>query len=72
MPEYKKPKYHIGEAVYSYQNPSVARKINYIRAGKFGDRYSITAYRLTLLDNEGQLRNSNWINENSLSKRKQR
>ena len=65
----KKSKYRIGEKVYSYQNPTVARKIDRIRYAEKGTPFQ-NAYRLILKDSRGYNKNSNWINENSLSKRK--
>jgi hypothetical protein len=62
------PKYKIGEFVYSYHNPTEKRQINAIdQSKKFGVSHK---YRLTLSDAQGKPKNSQWIDEKSLSKRK--
>ena len=62
----KKPRYRIGTKVYSYQNTNTAYEINRVRLAEKGTPYK-NAYRLSLPSG-----NSNWINENSLSKIKSR
>ena len=54
----KKPKYKIGQLVYSYQNKDTKYPINYI---KEADDLGIIRYRLSLPNG-----NSNWINEESI------
>ncbi len=68
MVKYKKNKYKTGDKVYSYQNPKEAMPISHIRKGVFGDKYSITAYKLALKERGS----SKWINEKSLSKRRKK
>ena len=63
----KKAKYKIGEKVYSYLNPTSPGRINRISYEKKGTPYQ-NRYRLTLKSG----RNSKWINETSLSKRRKR
>ena len=70
MAKKKKVKYKIGQFVYSYQNPTEKRPINRIRESQDGDYDHM--YRLTLPDRQGYPVNSNWINEKSLSLRKQK
>lgn len=60
----KAPKYKTGDMVYSYQNKTVAGRVNYIR--KSTDATYPHAYRLTLPDGSS----SKWINEDSISKRR--
>jgi hypothetical protein len=55
----KKVKYKIGQSVYSYQNKTEKRPINYIRESEDGTYDH--KYRLSLPNG-----NSNWINEKSL------
>lgn len=64
----KKPKYKIGDLVFSWQNPTVKRKINRINLSDDGN-YSHT-YRLTFFDKDGYQTNSKWMNESSLYKTK--
>lgn len=66
----KAPKYKVGQFVYSYQNPTEKRPINMIRKAK-EPGYN-HAYRLTLAGADGYGKNSNWIDEPSLSLRKKR
>lgn len=66
----KPPKYKMGDEVYSYQNPTVKRKINRINKALEAD--DVNRYRLTLYDKDGYPKNSNWINEKSLSKRRKK
>ena len=58
-----KPKYKVGDMVYSYQNMTEMRPINYVRPSKeYGFPH---AYRISLKGG-----NSNWISENSVAKTK--
>lgn len=66
----KKPKYEIGEMVYSYQNPDKKARINFIRLSD--DSKYDHKYRLTLPGEDGYNKNSNWINESSLYLRKKK
>jgi len=65
----KKPKYKVGDKVYSWQNPTVKRAINRITPP---DDLGIIRYRLTLINKDGDRQNSKWTNESSLSKRRLR
>ena len=60
----KKPKYKIGQMVYSYQNRNKKARINFIRISE--DSQFDHKYRLTLPGEDGYNKNSNWINESSL------
>ena len=60
----KKPKYKIGQMVYSYQNRDKKAPINYIIFSQ--DPQFEHKYRLTLPGEDGYSRSSNWINESSL------
>lgn len=64
----KKAKFKLGQFVYSYQNKTEKRPINRIHLSD--DPEYPHRYRLTLTDNEGYPKNSNWINEGSLKLRK--
>jgi hypothetical protein len=55
---HKKPKYKVGQLVYSYQNKDTKYPINYV---KEADELGIVRYRLSLPDG-----NSHWINEESI------
>ena len=67
-PRIAKPKYKVGDMVYSWQNPTVKREIN--RVNESTERGYPHKYRLTLIDREGNHYNSKWTNEGSLSKRR--
>ncbi len=62
-----KPRYKINDMVYSYQNPTVKRRVSHFREGMPGYSHS---YKLALRDREGYSYSSNWINESSLHKRR--
>lgn len=62
-------KYKVGDMVYSYQNPTVKRRVSHRRKGAPG--YP-NAYKLSLRDRDGYSYSSKWINEGSLSKRRKR
>lgn len=64
----KKPKYKVGDEVYSWQNPTVKRKINRINLSDDGNYQH--RYRLTFYDKDGYPTNSKWMGESSLYKRK--
>lgn len=66
----KKPKYKVGDEVYSYQNPTVKRPITMIREPK--EPGFDPAYKLSLKTKDGYTRSSNWINESSLYKRRRK
>lgn len=67
-----KPKYRVGELVYSYQNKTKAAKIAFVHlAPAFGSKNYLRgyqySYKLNLSDGY-----SNWINESSPSKRREK
>ena len=64
-----KSKYKVGDMVYSYQNPTVKRRISHIHIEK--SPYQ-NKYKLSLRDKDGYSYSSKWINEGSLSKHKLR
>lgn len=70
MAKKKKVKYKIGQFVYSYQNKKEKRPINFIKKSEDGDFEH--KYRLTLSGSDGYPKNSNWIDEKSLSLRPQK
>jgi len=61
-----RPKYRLGDMVYSWQNPTVKREINRINISD--DPNYNHKYRLTLVDRDGERHNSKWMDEPSLSK----
>ena len=65
-----RPKYKLGEKVYSWQNPTVKREIRQFREGHKDD--CIHRYRLRLHRKDGTTYNSKWLNESSLSKRRKK
>lgn len=65
-----KLKYKIGDMVYSYQNPTVKRRVSHARPGL--DEGDPNRYKLALKDRDGYSYSSKWINEGSLSRRKLR
>jgi hypothetical protein len=64
----KAPKFKYDDKVYSYQNPTSPGYIRFIR--KSEDPNYSNKYKLVLYDDNGYSYSSNWINEESLSKRK--
>ena len=61
-------KYKMGDMVYSYQNPTVARPVNKII--RSDDPEYDHKYILSLKDKDGYSHSSKHINEKSLRKRK--
>jgi hypothetical protein len=59
----RKPKYKIGDMVYSYWGKGKGR-VNYVHVSPLGYPHK---YRLTYQGDDGYPRNSNWIDEESLS-----
>jgi len=70
MAKAKKPKYSVGDEFYSWQNPTVKRKINRINLSDNGDYGH--KYRLTFFDKDGYRTNSKWMDESSLYKTKRK
>lgn len=66
----KKQKYQVGDMVYSWQNPTVKRRVSHIHLSDDPD-YDHT-YKLSLVDKEGYSYSSKWMNEPSLSKRRKK
>ena len=64
-----KPKYKVGDMVYSWQNPTVKREVNRINVEEPPYQHK---YRLTLVNRKGERQNSKWTDESSLSKRRKR
>lgn len=64
----KAPKYKVGDMAYSYQNPTVKRRVTHIRKSDNPDYEH--AYKLALYRQGGYSYSSKWINESSLYKRK--
>lgn len=63
----RKPKYKIGDMVYSYANRDKKARVNYIHVSPAGYPHK---YRLTYWGDDGYPHNSNWIDEGSLSRTK--
>jgi hypothetical protein len=66
----KAPKYTYGDMLYSYQNPNKPGRV--FRIVISDDPEYQHKYKLTLKDKDGYTYSSNFINENSLSKRKKK
>lgn len=64
----RKPKFKKGEFVYSHFNQTEKRQINLVFVSKHANREH--KYRLTLSDTKGMPKNSPWITESGLSKKK--
>jgi LEA14-like dessication related protein len=67
-PKNNKVKFKYDDKVYSYQNPSKAGYVRFIKESSNPDYDH--QYKLALFDDNGYSYSSNWINEKSLSKRK--
>jgi LEA14-like dessication related protein len=67
-PKNNKVKFKYDDKVYSYQNPSIAGYVRFIKESSNPDYDH--QYKLALFDDNGYSYSSNWINEKSLSKRK--
>lgn len=65
-----KPRYKVGEFVYSKLNPTEKRQINEIK--QFKTLGVKPKYRLILCDAKGHPKRSGWIEESTLSRRKKR
>lgn len=65
--KHKKPKYKVGDEVYSYLNPTVKKSITYMKKADGPDDFN--RYKLALTDKDGYSYSSHYINEKSLSKR---
>lgn len=65
-----KPRYKVGEFVYSKHNPTEKRQINEVK--QFKTSGLKPKYRLILCDAKGHPKRSGWIEESSLSRRKKR
>ena len=73
MTRTKKPKptkYKMGDMLYSYQNPTIKRAVNYIRLS--ADPEYNHKYKLSLRDKDGYSYSSKFINEKSLYRTKRR
>ena len=68
MKKVKKPKYKVGDMVYSWRNPTEKKRINRILISE--DPNYDHKYRLTLTGDDGYNYNSSWINETSIRKTK--
>jgi hypothetical protein len=66
----QKPRYKVGEFVYSKLNPTEKRQIEDIKQFKTPGVKS--KYRLLLCDAKGKPKRSVWIEESTLSRRKKR
>ncbi|MNJ84823.1 hypothetical protein D3C87_22830 [compost metagenome] len=65
-----KPRYKVGEFVYSKLNPTEKRQINEVK--QFKTPGVKPKYRLILCDPKGHPKRSGWIEESTLSRRKKR
>ena len=70
MPRIKKPKFKVGDMAYSYQNPTVKRRVSHVFPSK-DPEYS-HKYKLALYNKDGFSYSSNYINEESLHKRRKK
>lgn len=61
-----KPKFKVGDMVYSWQNPDVKRRISHVKPSN--DPEYEHQYILALYDNEGYSHSSKQTGESSLSK----
>lgn len=66
----RKPRYKVGEFVYSKLNPTEKRQINEVK--QFKTPGVKPKYRLILCDPKGHPKRSGWIEESTLSRRKKR
>lgn len=62
-----KPKYKVGDMVYTYLNPTVKRRISHVRENDPGYPHN---YKLALRDKDGYSYSSHWVGEGSISRRK--
>ena len=65
----RKPKYKVGDMVYSWQNPTVKRRVSHIREQDPPYQHQ---YKVSLRDKDGYSYSSKWMGENSLSRTKKR
>lgn len=70
MARMKKPKYKVDDMVYSWQNPTIKRRVSHRRLStELGYSHQ---YKVALVDSRGYGRSSKWMGEGSLSKRRKR
>jgi hypothetical protein len=65
----RKPKYKVGDMVYSWQNPTVKRRVSHVQLQPSGFP---PKYKVALYDKEGYSYSSKWMDEASLRKTKRR
>ena len=64
----KKPKFKVGDMVYSWQNPTVKRRVSHVQVSKeYGYPHN---YKVALVDKDGYGHSSKWMAEKSLHKTK--
>ena len=64
-----KLKFKVGDMVYSWQNPTVKRRISHTRQQPWG---FVPKYKVSLRDKDGYSYSSKWIDETSVSKVRRR
>ncbi len=63
-----KPKFKVGDMVYSWQNPDVRRRVSHVFPSEhYGYPHK---YKVALVDSEGYSRSSKYMDETSLCKRR--
>lgn len=65
-----KPKYKVGDMVYSYLNPTVKRRISHVFPAQ--EKGFKANYKIALIDKDGYSYSSKYIGEGSISKKKLR
>lgn len=66
----KKPKFKVGDMVYSWQNPDVKRRVSHVSLSD--DPNYAHKYKVALYDKQGYSYSSKWMDEKSLSKTKKK
>lgn len=66
MAKKPRPKYKVGDMVYSWANQNKKAKINKVSVDDLG----VVKYRLTMLGDDGYWHQLKWVNETTVSKTK--
>ena len=67
-----KPKFKVGDMVYSWQNPDVKRRVSFVREADENDPMDSHKYIVSLRDENGYSYSSKWMGEKSMRRTKKR
>ena len=67
-----KPRFKVGDMVYSWQNPNVKRRVSFVRVADPNDPMDQHQYVVSLRDKDDYSYSSKWMGEKSMRKTKKR